>query len=207
MALAWQTYRLLINLPNFSSCFCKFVLALFFLNVLEFLSQTKIPNLRDTLRPGWGDLWILTFQAWRIKCIWGKTAFSGIHTSCVKVFGNKFKASGVGGGGAGGGTPPPKILIWWKSEESPLKSRQNLCEFGQNVWKPSQNRFMCFDFTKIAPKIKVQTFLFFWRSCISVVFRASLRKFEQNPWHTQKYACSYTYERLWAFRACTDCKR
>jgi len=29
MALAWQMYRLLVNLPNFSSCFSKFVLALF----------------------------------------------------------------------------------------------------------------------------------------------------------------------------------
>jgi len=30
MALVWQMYRLLVNLPNFSSCFSKFVLAQFF---------------------------------------------------------------------------------------------------------------------------------------------------------------------------------
>ena len=30
MALVWQMYKLLVNLPNFSSCFSKFVLALFF---------------------------------------------------------------------------------------------------------------------------------------------------------------------------------
>ena len=28
------------------------------------------------------------------------------------------------------------------------------------MWKPSQNRFMCFDFTKMAPESKLQTLLF-----------------------------------------------
>ena len=81
-----------------------------------------------------------------------KTAFSGIETSCVKVFRCKFKASGV--------SPPPKILMWWKSWKNPLKFGEYLCIFGQNVWKPSQNSFLCFDFTKTAPEIKVQTFRF-----------------------------------------------
>ena len=49
MDLVWQMYRLLVNLPNFSYCFSKFVLALFFSHVVEFLSQMKIPNLRDSL--------------------------------------------------------------------------------------------------------------------------------------------------------------
>jgi len=48
-ALVWQMYRLLVNLPNFSSWFSKFVLALFFSHVFEFLSQMKIPNLGDSL--------------------------------------------------------------------------------------------------------------------------------------------------------------
>jgi len=52
---------------------------------------------------------------------------------------------------------------------------------------------MCFDFTKMAPEIKVQTFLFFGGHVFSVVFRASLGKLGQNPSHTQKFACSYTY--------------
>ena len=29
-----------------------------------------------------------------------------------------------------------------------------------NLWKPSQNCFMCFNFTKMAPEIKVQTFFY-----------------------------------------------
>ena len=121
------------------------------------------------------DLWILTFQTKRIRCVWGKTAFSGIQRSCVKVFRSKFKASGV--------SPPPKFLIWWKSVKIPLKFGQYLCKFGQNVWKPSQNRFLCFDFTKMAPEIKVQTFLF-----LDVIFpqfffgqvRGNLGKFGGN---------------------------
>ena len=192
--------------------------------------------------------WILTFQAKRIRCVWGKSFFSGIHTSWVKVLRSKFKASGVGDGGAGSGSPTPKFLIWWKSGKNPLKSGQNLCKFGQNVWKPSQNHFICFDFTKMAPEIKVQTFLFLevmflrfffrqvrgnlgkilakmvsevlwfdkmrpkWNEMQSFLrsfsfFRVGFGKFGQNPSHPQKFACSYTYERLWAFRACTDCKR
>jgi len=52
----------------------------------------KIPNLRDSLRQGWGDCWMLPFRAKRIRClvslahngsgVWGKTAFSGIHELC-----------------------------------------------------------------------------------------------------------------------------
>jgi len=30
--------------------------------------------------------------AYRIRCIWGKTAFSGIHLSCVQVFKSTFRA-------------------------------------------------------------------------------------------------------------------
>jgi len=117
-------------------------------------------NLRDSLRQGWGYRWMLTFRAKRIRCVWGKTAFSGIQTSCVKVFRSKFKGPGVGGGGAGGASAPPKILIWWKSGKNPAKSGKNLWKFRQHVWKPSRNRFRCFDFTKMAPEMKVQTFLF-----------------------------------------------
>jgi len=42
----------------------------------------KIPNLKDSLCQGWGDLWMLPFRAKRIRCVWGKTAFSGIHELC-----------------------------------------------------------------------------------------------------------------------------
>jgi len=37
--------------------------------VLEFLSQIKIPNLKDSLCQGWGDLWMLPFRAKRIRCL------------------------------------------------------------------------------------------------------------------------------------------
>jgi len=124
MTLVWQAYALLVNLPNFSSCFCKFVsspIRLAYVGI-SITNYCKITNLRDNLRQEWGDLWILTFQAKRIRGVWGKTAFSGIHTSWVKVLRSKFKDSGVGGGVAGGGRPPPKILIWWKSLKIRAKS-------------------------------------------------------------------------------------
>jgi len=38
---------------------------------------------------------------------------------------------------------------------------------------------MCFDFTKMAPEIKVQTFLFFGGHVFSVIFWASSGKFGQ----------------------------
>ena len=171
----WQTYGLQVNLPNFSSCFCKFGSSPILLACvgISITNYCKIPNLRDSLRQEWGDLWILTFQAKRIRCVWGKMAFSGIHTSCVKVFRSMFKASGVGDGGAGGGSSPPKFLISWISGKNPLKPEQNLCKFWKNLWKPSQNRFICFDVTKTAPEIKVQTFLFFGGYVSSVLFQAS----------------------------------
>jgi len=36
-----------------------------------------------SLRQGWGDLWILPFRAKRIRCVWGKTTFSGICELCA----------------------------------------------------------------------------------------------------------------------------
>jgi len=33
MALVWQIYRLLVNLPNFSSCFSKFIKSI--INIFE----------------------------------------------------------------------------------------------------------------------------------------------------------------------------
>jgi len=63
----------------------------------------------------------------------------------------------------------PKNFIWWKSGKNHLKSGQNLWTFGQNFWKGSQNRCMCFDFIKMAPKMKVQTFF------LEVMFFCSFR--------------------------------
>jgi len=52
----------------------------------------------------------------------------------------KGTSTDVGGGSAGGASAPPKLLIWWKSG-------QNLWKFRHNMWKPLQNRCMCFAFT------------------------------------------------------------
>jgi len=76
--------------------------------------------------------------------------------------------------GAEGESAIPRRLIWWKSWRNRLKSGQNLWKFGQNVWIPSQNRCMYFDFTKMAPKIKMQTSFFvvffcFWGSCFYLI--------------------------------------
>ena len=150
--------------------------------MLEFLSQTNIPNLRDRLRQGWGDLWILTFLAKRIRCVWSKTAFSGIHTNCVKVFRSKFGASGVGGGGAGGGSPSIKILMWWKSGKKLLKSGQNtdLGKMCENLRKIASCALIL---QKWRPKSKCRRFyflevmffqFFFWK------VRGNLGKFEGN---------------------------
>jgi len=42
----------------------------------------KIPNLKDSLCQGWGDLWMLLFRAKRIRRVWGKMAFCGIYGLC-----------------------------------------------------------------------------------------------------------------------------
>jgi len=70
--------------------------------------------------------------------------------------------------GCGGCKRDPKTFDLVKIREKSLKIRAKSRKFGQNVWIPSQNRCMCFDFTNMAPKSnKVQTF--FWRSCFYLV--------------------------------------
>jgi len=68
---------------------------------VEFLSQMKIPTLRDSLYQGWGDFWLLPFRAQRIKVLSlahnGSSAFAEkehflASTSCVKLFRSNFKA-------------------------------------------------------------------------------------------------------------------
>jgi len=68
----------------------------------------------------------------------------------------------------------PKTLDLANIRKKYLKIRANLWKFGQNVWKPSQNCCMCFDFSKMAPKIKVQTIL--WWSCFYLVLFGQARK-------------------------------
>ena len=140
---------------------------------ISITNYCKIPNWRDRIRQGWGNLWIITFQAKRIRCVWGKTAFSGIHTSCGKIFRSKFKASCVVGGV---GSPTSKILIWWKSGQNPLKSGQNLCKFGQNMWKPSQNCLCALILQKWHPKSKCRRFLFFWEVMFLQFFFGQVRE-------------------------------
>jgi len=62
----------------------------------------------------------------------------------------------------------PKTFDLVKIRKNLFKSGKNLWKLGQNVWKPSQNRCMCFAFTEMAPKIKVQTFFFFFRGLFIV---------------------------------------
>ena len=84
----------------------------------------------------------------------------------------------VGGGGEGGAIAPPKRLIW-------SISGQNLWKFGQKLWKPSQKCCMYFDFAKMAPKIKVQTF--FLRSCFYLVLSGQIREnFGKFGWNLGK---------------------
>jgi len=98
MALVWQMYRLLANLTNFSSCFSKFVLALFFSHVFEFLSQMKIPNLRDSVCQtkcfhfGKNGSRCLVSLAHNGSGVVGAKRPYLASTSCVKVFRSKFKA-------------------------------------------------------------------------------------------------------------------
>jgi len=58
-------------------------------------------------------------------------------------------------------------------------------KFGQNVWIPSQNCCECYDFTKIAFKIKVQTF-FFGGHFLWSIFRAILVKFGEKSFAPPK---------------------
>jgi len=59
-------------------------------------------------------------------------------------------------------------------------------KFWQNLGNRLQNHCMCFDFTKTAPKIKVQMFFFFYRSCFCFVLfgqvRGDLGKFNNGAW-------------------------
>jgi len=132
--------------------------------VLEFLSQTKIADLRDGLRQGWWDLWILTYQAKQIRCVWDKTAYSGTHRSCVKVFRSKFKASGLWGGGA------PQNF-WF--DENPGKICENLGKMCENLRKIVLCALIL---QKWRPKSKCRRFHVFWRSCFFSSFSDKLRE-------------------------------
>jgi len=96
--------------------------------------------------------------------------------------------------GCGGATPPPKLLIG----ENPGK----ICGIWQNLWKPWQNCYMCFSFTKLAPKITVQTFFIFYfcRSLFCLVLfgkvRGNLGKFDRNLGKNG----------AWSVEVCTDLK-
>jgi len=119
---------------------------------------------------------MLTFRAKRIRCVWGKTAFSGVHTSCVKVFRSRGQWCRRRGCNR---TPKNFDLV----KIHPLKSGKNLCKFKQNVWKPSRNRFVYFDFTKWRPKWKCRRFFLLEVMFCSVFFeqvRGNLGKFGEN---------------------------
>jgi len=75
--------------------------------------------------------------------------------------------TGVGGGGARVATAPPKRLIWWKYGQNSPTYGQNMWKIEQNVRKPSYNRFVHFDFSKMVPKF------LFWSSCFFSIFRTS----------------------------------
>ena len=232
--------------------------------MLEFLSQTKIPNLRDSLRQGWGDLSILWFLAKRIRCVWGKTAFSGIHTSCVKDFRSKVEASGVGGGDAGVEGAHPQIFWFDENSGKICVNLGKMCENRFMCFDFTKKRFMCFDFTKIALCtlilqkwrrnqsadvffLEVMFFQFFFgqvkgnlgkfagnlgkNGAWSALIWKNAPKMEWNPviflrsfpleFFSDKFGEIWAKSlappklclllhlclRLWAFRACSDCKR
>jgi len=70
-----------------------------------------------------------------------------------------------------GATAPPKFWI----SENPLKHRQNVRKFRQNMCKPSQHCCMCVYFTKMAPKMKVKTFFWGGGSCLNLVVFGQVR--------------------------------
>ena len=96
--------------------------------------------------------------------------------------------TGVGDREAGVLQQPPKVLLWWKSG-------QILWKFWQNVLKPSQNCCMWFEFTNMAPKIKVKTIwrvitdFFGWTAC----FKQNLQLSRCYCWGLQKWACSWCF--------------
>jgi len=75
--------------------------------VFEFLSQMKIPNLRDNLCQGWGDLWMLPFRTKRVRClaslvhngsgVFGVKQLFLVSMNCVKVFTSTFEAMSIQG--------------------------------------------------------------------------------------------------------------
>jgi len=88
----------------------------------------------------------------------------------------------------------PKTFGLVKSGQNHLKSRQNLWKVGQNLRKGLQDRCMCFDFIKMAPKIKVLAF--FLRPCF-LFFSGKLGEI----WGSLGKKCAWSV--LW-FKKCTQ---
>ena len=107
------------------------------------------------------------------------------------------QVTGVGGRGE---SASPKVLIWLHSGHNSVKWGQNLWTPSRTLWKYEQNPWKygkndaqhAVIWNNWRPKWN-EVFFGLEVTVLEFFIRASLGEFGQNPSHSQKFACSYTY--------------